>query len=170
MLGDTIWHAFLDMSWIGSTAPEVTQTGFWSHTKLSKMPATIKGSVLLRDTIVTWKAVRKAFSLPFLLSKHMPIWGHPETSFENNLPHNAVFQDRGVQTVAHLVCPEEKRWYTSVEVLQKYALPSHCHFKIMQILAFCRSRLRDLTEERENNKSDECLAFQPGYYGLTGGP
>lgn len=124
------------------------------HTRLSKMPATVRGSILLRDTIATWKEVGD-------------IWGHTESSFENNLPHNPNFQSRGLLTVAHLMHMEEKKWFTSAEALQKYALPSQCHFKTMQILTFCKARLRDLTEEGGNNKFNECLSIQPGHYGLS---
>lgn len=46
-----------------------------AHTVFSQVPIHIKHSVTLRNTITAWKETRKAFGLPLLLSKYMPLWG-----------------------------------------------------------------------------------------------
>lgn len=53
------------------------------------------------------------------------------------------------------------------EVLRKYSLPQSGYFKIMQMLAFCRGRLKDLSAEEVPNKFDEWLTPKSGQYGVT---
>lgn len=48
------------------------------HTKFSCLPRSVRTSLLLKDTIAAWKICRKSFKLPYALSKHMPLWDHPE--------------------------------------------------------------------------------------------
>lgn len=67
------------------------------HTGQSALPQRVKTTITLRDTNVTWRAVRKAFGLPFLLTKSMPLWCHPEFFQHNNYNmYNRDLRDRGV--------------------------------------------------------------------------
>lgn len=114
---------------------------------------------MLRDTIVAWKEVTKAFSLPFLLSKYMLLWGHPEFPHNNNL--NLYY--KGIFLAKHAMHLEDKRLMFPEEVMELYALPRTSHFKIMQILSLCRSRLREGT----NNLFDALLDILSGEYGVS---
>lgn len=81
------------------------------HTDFSALPQRIKSSVTLRDTIISWKEVCKAFGLPFLLFKHMPLWGHSEFSKNNN--HNIYYdtlRDKRLYLAEHFMHMEEKQW------------------------------------------------------------
>lgn len=82
-----------------------------------KFPLRLQNSILLRDTIVTWKATRKIFGLPFLMSKHVP-----ESSYVDNIPQNKKLQDKGVHVTKHIMHPEDKRGLSPMEI-EKSSLP-----------------------------------------------
>lgn len=170
--------AFGELS--GSTSPKVSNRKLESelaapwplmslfHTGFSDLPQHLKRTITLRDTIVAWKEVRKAF----LLSKHMPLWGHPEFSHNNNYDvYNIELRDKCVWLAKHVMHVEEKRWLSPQEVMDQYALPTKYHFKVMHILSLCRTRLRDLSKEARENPLTRCLIFPQedmGYFEYMG--
>lgn len=103
--GVIIYHGWLNMFCTGSIARAISLIGIWRwnwqppgpYTRLADLPAQIKRSVTLWDTIIAWREVRKAYGLPFLLPKHMPLWGHPEYSQDNNYPlYNRPLKEKGI--------------------------------------------------------------------------
>lgn len=131
------------------------------HTGFPELPTHVKHSVTLRDTIVAWKEVRKAFGLPFLLSKYMPLWGHPEYSRDNNYDlYYADLRAKGIRLASHIMHPEEKRWLSVQEILDRFSLPEKHSFKVTQLFSLCRSRLRDLSQEAGKNALDSLLDLE----------
>lgn len=70
----------------------------------------MKSSVLLRDSIIAWKELRKHYKLPFFMLKGMPLWGHPEFTQGRKSPLGKVLQQKGILVAGHLMHPETKRW------------------------------------------------------------
>lgn len=161
------WHELLlKLENLDSTCGSLATASAASH-QIFQSPCPVRRSVLLRDIIITWKEVRKTFSLPFLLFKHMPLWGHPESPYETSQPKNGTFQDKGIRLSRHLIHPEEKRGLMLQEVIEQYSLPKYCYFKSMQLLTFCRSRLKDFSVEEANPSFDEMASISPGRYGVS---
>lgn len=138
------------------------------HTRYSNLPTQIKHSITLRDTIAAWKEVRKVHGLPFILSKYMPLWGHPEFALDNNYPrYNSALREGGIYLAKHIIHAGEKRWLSPMEILHKYSLPNVHHYKILQILSLCKSRLTDLSREGPSNTFDDLVAIPRGTYGVS---
>lgn len=83
------------------------------HTSYSDLLTQIKSSALLLDTIITWKTVGKFHGLPFLVSKIMPLWGHPE--FPQGKDNSMSPQRRGIQVIKNsytqkMVNPCRDKW------------------------------------------------------------
>lgn len=138
------------------------------HTGVASLPTGIKGSLTLRDTIIAWREVRKLHNLPLLISKHMPLWGLPQSPPNLNSSHcRGELTEKGVSRVRHVIHSEMDRWLSPGEVINRYSLPKTVFFTVSQILSFCRSRLRDPAPERTANPFDDLLTIAPGYYGIS---
>lgn len=77
------------------------------------------------------------------------------------------FRIRGYGWQHTTIHPEEKRWLMPQEMVSRYLLPKSCYFKSIQILTFCRSRLKDLSVEGVKTCFDEVASLLPGSYGIS---
>lgn len=137
------------------------------HTKWAHLPKLVRSSVLLRDTIVTWKELRKILGLPFCVSKLMPLWGHPEFGVGVGSNSGQALKQKGILTAQHLIHPDEGRWLRATEVIERYSLPATQFLAVAQIIHFCRARLLDLSREASINSFDEILNKSSQDHGIS---
>lgn len=53
------------------------------------------------------------------------------------------------------------------ELFARYSLPDRFYFKSMQLLSFCKARLKDLTVVGTATLFDDLLSTRPGEYGVS---
>lgn len=85
--------------------------------------------------------IRKSLQLPFLISKLMPLWGHPEFPQGVDSRMDKMLRQKGILTAGHLINPDMGKWYTVNQILDKYSIPATHFLAIAQLLHFCKSRL-----------------------------
>lgn len=127
------------------------------HTKYSKLPSILKHSILLRDTIAAWKAVRKHYTLPTMISKKMTIWGHPEFSIPSYNKQFTTWQEQGIVNLKDLWNPMSKKLLTFQEMQEAYSIPSSHFLAYCQLKSFITQRIRDLKAEFDKNPFDSIL-------------
>lgn len=138
------------------------------HTKVSSLPKDVKWSLTLRDTVIAWREVRKIYGLPVLVSKYMPLWGHPQSPPNVNSSFcNQELLNKGISRVQHIIHRDLKRWMTPDELIAQYSLSSNSYYTLMQVISFCKSRLRNPTPECTAHQFDDLLSISPGYYGIS---
>lgn len=97
----------------------------------------------------------------------MPLWNHPDASYEESFPLNSEFRAKGIYQAIHLFHLEESRWMTPKELLDWYSLPKGHYLKAMQLLTFHKARLKDLSIEKSNTTFDDLLSNGLGRYGVS---
>lgn len=137
------------------------------HTKWSQLPRFIKSSVLLRDTIVTWKEIRKLMQLPFSISKLMPLWGHPEFPLGVGPRKGVLLRHKGILVAGHLMHSDRGKWLKVEEIMHNFTLPASKFLEVAQLHHFCTSRLVDLSVEVTVNKFDELLQYTSQGHGIS---
>lgn len=106
-------------------------------------------SLLLRDTLVAWKGLRKKFGLSYQLSKLLPIWSHVEFSEGKNSKLFDAWKSSELATVGQLFHYTENRYKTLSEIAGEFGVSeSHC-LQYLQLKCFCVKRLKDITKEKE---------------------
>lgn len=92
--------------------------------KFSTLPKVVHHSLLLWNSIAACHAVRLAYKLPYLVSKHLSLGSHPEFSPGSSNYHFTLWDNRGIKMVAQLLHTQEGRFLTFEELSKKYSLPS----------------------------------------------
>lgn len=137
------------------------------HTKFSSLPKTIRNSLLLKDTIVAWKACRKAFGLLFSLSKHMSFWGHPELPQGRENPLFRVWREKGISGLQHLSHALEGRYLSFPEIQTQFHLPNAHYLAYCQLKGFLKARLQNISQELLPNKFDHLLGPPTAQHSLA---
>lgn len=98
----------------------------------------------------------------------MPLWGNPQSpqSVNSNI-YNKALQDKGLLQVKQVIRSETGKWLSPNEIMDQYSLPKTSFFTILQILSFCKSRLKDPAREGVANPFNHILSISPGAYGVS---
>lgn len=111
------------------------------HARLINIPDWIEQSILIKDTIATWRILRKKYWLSFRISKHLSLWNNPE--FKEGQT-NSLFLEwkcKGITQVKQLMYDREPRWLIEKELIDKFSLDPFQVIQFAQIKAAITSKL-----------------------------
>ncbi|XP_075684292.1 uncharacterized protein LOC142652531 [Rhinoderma darwinii] len=111
------------------------------HLPYAQLPNNVKSSLLLKDTIGAWKAVRKLFGLPYGLSKFCPLWDNPMFPQGSQNKLFSQWRDEGINVLGQLMNVEEGRWLTWQEVSSKYNLRGNQYLQYAQVTELCKTKV-----------------------------
>lgn len=97
------------------------------HTKLSSLPRIIRSSLLIKDTIAALKLCRKSFQLSHSLSKHMPLWNHPEFPQGIDNKQFSEWRNKGILHFNNSIDTVSQRYLTFSELQAQFQL-SNAHY------------------------------------------
>lgn len=111
------------------------------HARLINIPDWIEQSILIKDTIATWRILRKKYWLSFRISKHLSLWNNPECKEGQT---NSLFLEwkcKGITQVKQLMYDREPRWLMEKELIDKFSLDPFQTIQFAQIKAAITSKL-----------------------------
>lgn len=109
------------------------------HSNPNNLPPHLKTSVLLRDTVITWRDVRKLLGLPSNVSRHLKIQGNP--MFLPSTLHEAFNQwkTRGLTNITSIYQDKPGKFKPFQTLVREFSLPPTHIFFYHQLIDYLRS-------------------------------
>lgn len=136
------------------------------HTPLGQLPPYIKKNVLLRDTIIAWRELRKLYRIPGTVSPLMPIRSSPVFPVGQQLCHFLTWERRGIRVLGDILNSEGGCMSLS-ELRAKYRLPASHFLPYAQIRSLIRSYLRDGSRDASSRFHQSLLSSPNTRFSLS---
>ncbi|KAG8597101.1 hypothetical protein GDO81_002163 [Engystomops pustulosus] len=105
--------------------------------------------------------------LPFLTSRFLPLWDHPDFMHGRDNPAFKIWQEKGIRTAADLFHSTEPRLLTFQKLAVNHQLGSGHYLALCQINRFLQDRLGDWTKEWKCTFLDSALTSTPNVYSIS---
>lgn len=129
------------------------------HTKWKAMPPHLQHNILLRDTVIAWREVRKQLWLPLSISKFSPIVGN--TDFTPGLDSSVFssWKKKGLIYFSDLCDLNSGLPHSPQAVIDRIDLPRANFFSLLQCSHFIRS---STTDAHKRFKTHWLTPYWPG--------
>lgn len=109
------------------------------HSNPNNLPHHLKTSVLFRDTVISWREIRKLLGLPSSISRHLRIQGN--SMFIPSTLHKAFtqWQSRGLTKITSIYQDKPGKFKPYHTLMRKFSLPPTHSFFYHQLTDYLRS-------------------------------
>lgn len=127
------------------------------HCKWKSIPPPLQHNLLLRDTAIAWREIRKSLKLSPFISRHLPIQGNP--CFPPGLERQPyiTWQQKGISNFASLCDSESGRPIPFKSLAETFQLPQSHIFQYGQCISFLKNACRDDHKRFKTSLSDSLL-------------
>lgn len=113
------------------------------HAKWKSVLPDLQHNLLLQDTVIAWREIRKKLNLSPYISRHLPIHGNP--MFPSGMEHKAfsLWQEQGLTKFSSLYDLSTGTPYAFSEIAEKFFLPTAHALYYGQCVSFVHSHCRN---------------------------
>lgn len=127
------------------------------HCRWKSIPPPIQHNLLLRDTAIAWREIRKALKLSPFMSRHLPIQGNP--SFPPGLEYKpfTIWQQKGLTHFSTLCDLETGRPHNFSVIAETFSLPTSHTLHYAQCVSFIKDSCREESKRFQTSITDLLL-------------
>lgn len=141
--------------------------GVMLYTRFAIISKLLRASLILIDTVATWKTCWGLYKLPFLLSKFIQLGQHPEFPLWKSNSHFRLWESKGIRLTSHLLNTTDGRPHTFIELQNAFGLPPSHFLTYQQVIVFFKMRLANLKIIALSNQFDLLVCSREERHSLS---